>query len=256
MRAVIFDVDGTLVQTEKLKARSYAIAVQRLLSLDTPDDRAIEAYREIVGAGRDVASRHIMSSLSLEGRLRSLMAQHNASRPEDVLTAMRLSVYAEMVSKPEVLRENQWPCTVDILRVARQSACLTALVTMSRRDDTLHVVHSLGIERFIDLVLTAEDVKKPKPDPEIYLLAMSRLRVPPEECLALEDSVSGVRAALAAGANVVAIATPFTAVGLHLSEVIDDVWIVHQPAKVAEVVHRRIGEHDRVVHGGQLSEGE
>ena len=48
--AIIFDLDGTLVQSEKLKAQSYAIAVQRMRVLDEPEPRAIEAYREIVGA--------------------------------------------------------------------------------------------------------------------------------------------------------------------------------------------------------------
>ena len=52
--AIIFDLDGTLVQSEKLKALSYAIAVQRLHGSSEPDPRAIEAYKEIVGAAREV----------------------------------------------------------------------------------------------------------------------------------------------------------------------------------------------------------
>ena len=50
--AMIFDLDGTLVQSEKLKAQSYAIAVQRMRGLPEPENRAIEAYRDIVGASR------------------------------------------------------------------------------------------------------------------------------------------------------------------------------------------------------------
>lgn len=57
--AMIFDLDGTLVQSEKLKAQSYAIAVQRMRVLPEPENRAIEAYRDIVGASRQVASRHV-----------------------------------------------------------------------------------------------------------------------------------------------------------------------------------------------------
>ena len=55
IKAVIFDLDGTLVQTEKMKAQAYAKAVQKLLKLAQPDPRAVEAYRETVGAARDVA---------------------------------------------------------------------------------------------------------------------------------------------------------------------------------------------------------
>jgi beta-phosphoglucomutase len=53
MRAVLFDLDGTLVQSEKLKSLSYAIAVQQLRGLPEPDARAIVAYRSIVGSARD-----------------------------------------------------------------------------------------------------------------------------------------------------------------------------------------------------------
>jgi len=60
IKAIVFDLDGTLVQSEKLKAQSYAIAVQRLRGLAGPETRAVEAYREIVGASREVASRHIV----------------------------------------------------------------------------------------------------------------------------------------------------------------------------------------------------
>ena len=65
INAVMFDLDGTLVQSEKLKALSYAIAAQRLRNLPELDSRAIEAYREILGASREVASRRVMEPLSL-----------------------------------------------------------------------------------------------------------------------------------------------------------------------------------------------
>ena len=81
IRAVVFDLDGTLVQSEKLKAHSYAVAVQGLLGLEEPDQRAIEAYREIVGSARDVASRHIVDSLGLEPNLRPQWPSTAPPRP-------------------------------------------------------------------------------------------------------------------------------------------------------------------------------
>lgn len=66
---------------------------------------------------------------------------------------------------------------------------------------------------------------------------------PTERASQIGDYLLDVEAMLAAGADVVAIATPFTAVALHLSEVIEDIRIVHKPEDVAEVVRRRIGEH-------------
>ena len=248
INAIMFDLDGTLVQSEKLKALSYAIAVQQLRGLSEPDPRAIEAYREIVGAAREVASRHITDSLGLDSDLRPLMAQHGASEPWEVLTAMRTEIYDDMVADPQVIRDNQWPYTIGLLRTAKDHACRTALATMSYRKEALHVLRSLDIEGALDEVLTREDVQNPKPDPEIYLLAAQKLDVQPQDCLVLEDSPAGVRAGVAAGMNVIAVATPFTVAGLHSSQVLEHAWMVHEPEKLLEVVQDRIAEHNRRAH--------
>jgi beta-phosphoglucomutase-like phosphatase (HAD superfamily) len=248
IRAIIFDLDGVLVQTEKLKARAYALAVQQIRNLPEPDARAGEAYREVVGAQREVTSRHVMDKLGLEKELRSLMSQYGVSEPWEALTAVRYQIYDKMVSDPQVIRDNQWSYTVDLLRVAKETACLTALTTLSKRKDVLHVIRSLDIEPLLDVILTAEDVTRGKPDPEIYLLAAQRLEVPPEHCLVLEDTVNGIKSAQSAGMNVVAIATPFTNASIHTSEIIKEAWIVHEPEKVAEVVRQRIEEHNLTDH--------
>ncbi len=99
------------------------------------------------------------------------------------------------------------------------------------------------------MVLTREDVEKPKPDPEIYLLAAERFGVSPVECLSVEDSPNGVRASVAAGMNVIAFATPFTIKALHDSQVLDHDRILHQSDKLLEMVERVIQEHERNVHG-------
>ena len=62
---------------------------------------------------------------------------------------------------------------------------------------------------------------------------------------------TGVRAAQAAGMNVIAIATPFTNASLHSEQLIDDTWIVHQPEKLVETVRQLIAEHNRSAHGGE-----
>ena len=248
IRAIMFDLDGTLLQSEKLKAQSYAIAAQRILGLPEPDPRAIEAYREIVGAARDVASRHIMDRLGLEPDLRPLIAEYGASEPWEVLTDLRKEIYDEIVADPQVIRDNQWPHTVGLLRVARETYCRTGLATMSYREEALHVLRALDLEQSLDVVLTREDVERPKPDPEIYRLAAEKLEVPPQECLVLEDSPNGVRAGVAAGMNVVAVATPFTLASFHSSQMLEHAWVVHDPEKLLEVVQERIAEHNRTVH--------
>ena len=127
IRAMIFDLDGTLVQSEKLKARSYAMAVQSVRGLPEPDPAAIEAYREIVGASRDAASRHIVERLGLEDDLRPLMESYGVSDPAEVLTGMWKTIYDDMVADPQVITDNQWPHTIGLLRVANDTGCRTAL---------------------------------------------------------------------------------------------------------------------------------
>ena len=62
INAIIFDLDGTLVQSGKIKVQSYAIAVQRMRGLAEPEPRAIEAYREIVGSAWEAATWHVIEN--------------------------------------------------------------------------------------------------------------------------------------------------------------------------------------------------
>ena len=248
MHAILFDLDGTLVQSEKLKAQAYAIAPQRLRGLDAPDERAVEAYRQIVGSSREVASRHVMEALALEPELRRAMIEDGSATPEDALTKLRLAIYDDMVADPDVIRANEWPHTAGLLRTAREHFCATGLATMSQRVEAEHVLAALDLMRHLDVVLAKEDVRNPKPDPEIYLLAAERLDVPVEECLVLEDSVMGVRAGVAAGMSVIAVATPFTECGLSRELPVSEEWIVRDPERLVETVRRRLEKHDLLAH--------
>lgn len=64
-----------------------------------------------------------------------------------------------------------------------------------------------NLRQYFDVALSGEDVTRPKPDPEIYLLAAQRLRVAPAGCIVFEDSVAGVAAGVAAGMRVVGVST-------------------------------------------------
>ncbi len=248
IKAMMFDMDGVLVQNEKLKALSVAMAVQRLRGLPEPDPAGIEAYRDMVGASREVVSRHIVDKLGLEPDLRPLLAEYGTSETWEVLGNMRRAIYDEMVADPQVVRDNQWPHTVALLRVAKENNCRTGLATLSARTEALHFVRSLDLEGSLDVVLAREDVQNAKPNPEIYLLAALKLEVQPQDCLVIEDSPNGVRAGVAAGMNVVAFGTPFTIASLHSAKVVEHQWIVHESEKLVEVVEARIAEHNRTAH--------
>ena len=248
IRAMIFDLDGTLVNTEELKALAYSRAVSQLWAPDVSKETVLAAYQQVVGQTRDAASKFLMEQLGLEEVCRTLMPQYGVAEPWQVLTTMRVRIYQGMIADPEVLRANQWSHNVGLLRIARTGGCRTALATSSYTHEAHQVLAALELEDQFDVVIGVDQVERPKPNPEIYLLAAERLAIPPQECMVIEDSPPGVQAGLAAGMNVVAVATPFTVERLHSAGQIDHQWVVHDPDRLLEVVQARIEEHNRTVH--------
>jgi HAD superfamily hydrolase (TIGR01509 family) len=89
-----------------------------------------------------------------------------------------------------------------------------ALVTSADTLNMTFVLEELGLAERFDIRVTAEDVRRGKPDPEPYLLAAARVGVDPKRCLVHEDAPSGIRSALAAGCSVVALTTTLAAPNL------------------------------------------
>ena len=105
IKAVIFDLDGTLVQTESLKARAYAEAIRRLGNPDTTDEQVLELYKEQIGQTREVVSKFLMEKLGVEDQCRRLLEKSYgnetwADEPWQVLTRMRIEAYEEMIADP------------------------------------------------------------------------------------------------------------------------------------------------------------
>ena len=240
VRAVVFDMDGTLVQTERLKAISYARAAVELCPYAIGEQDVIEAYKDVVGLPRrDVASA-LVERFDLEERARARMDEYDVSTPWQAFVQVRLDYYDDMISDPQVLRENQWPHNMELLEVARETGCTTALATMSGRERTQQVLEILNLLDAFDLVATEDDVEEGKPDPEIYHLVCRELDMPSERWLAIEDSPSGVKAALAADLRCIAVTTPFTREKIHAQGLLEDRWIVDDPDALPDVARQMI----------------
>lgn len=249
IQAMIFDLDGTLVQTERLKALSYAKAAVELCPHEVTEEEVMEGFRDVVGQPRREVATALMKRFDLDDASRARVDEFGVSRPWQAYVQVRLRYYEDMITDPEVLRENQWPHNVDLLDEARRTGCKTALATMSRCQQARRVVEVLGLTDAFEFIATRDDVEEGKPDPEIYLLVSKELNVPPEECLVLEDSPSGVKAALNAGMNLIAVTTPFTREHLHEMNELDARWVVDDPDELPEVVRQRIEAHTAEVHG-------
>ena len=234
IRAMIFDLDGTLVQTERLKAISYAQAAVELRP-DTVTEAAVMAtFREVVGLSRNEVAQTLVERFDLAEAARARMAEFGVSTPWQAYIQIRLGHYEAMLADPDVLRRNQWPHAVNLLHAAWLAKCKVGLATMSYCAQVQRVLSILGLEDQFAFVASRDDVEQGKPDPEIYLLVAGQLGVAPAECLVIEDSPSGVQAALAAGMHVIAVSTPFTKDGLHAGP-LDKRWIVDAPATLPAV---------------------
>lgn len=251
IKAMVFDLDGTLVQTERLKALSYARAAVELCPFGRAQDaldilteaEVMEAFKEVVGLSRREVAKALIQRFALEETSRLRMAEFGVDTPWQAFVQVRMRFYDAMLADPEVLRDNQWPHNVSLLHQARQTGCKVGLATMSRCHQAQRVLEILNLRDAFDFVATRDDVERGKPDPEIYQLVAQELGVAPGECLVIEDSPSGVKAALAAGMHVVAVTTPFTRESLHQASLLPAGHIVDDPSKLAQVIEHVISHH-------------
>ena len=182
MRAVIFDMDGTLVDTEPHWLSSETELMARFGYTWTPADQANCLGGPIPKVGR------IMSELS--GNQQS--GEYFASE----LVSLVLQKFATGI--------HFMPGAFELLKECKTAGVALALVTASPRelvDSTL----ALFDEEFFSVSVSKDDVKESKPHPEGYLKAARQLGIPIAECLVLEDSLTGVTAGQRSGAVVVAI---------------------------------------------------
>ena len=231
---MIFDLDGTLVQTERLKAISYARAAVALRpEIAEPD--VIDAFKEVVGLSRREVAQGLLTRFDLEIPAEAHLAEFGVAAPWQAYVQIRLQIYEQMLADPEVIRGNQWPHNMTLLQTARQNCRHVALATMSYCAQVQRVLQILALDTAFDFVASRDDVEQGKPDPEIYRLVAHELGVDSAECLVVEDSPAGVEAALAAGMQVIAVSTPFTRQRLHESGLLPENLIVDEPGQVTAV---------------------
>ena len=205
-----FDLDGTLADTETLKAISYGWAARRLRP--ELDAAAVEAaYLPYVGRSR----REIAAGLAEQFELAAAARVRDAgAAPWETFVALRLERYRAMLCDGALVRRHAIGPAVELARRGRGLAARTALVTTTDRRNADLVLAALGLADAFDALVTADDVTRSKPDPEPYRLALQRLGAGAERALAIEDSPAGVRGALAAGVGVVAVPSAHTRAGV------------------------------------------
>jgi HAD superfamily hydrolase (TIGR01509 family) len=242
---IIFDLDGTLVQTEILKAYSYARAVAQLSCNAVAEKDVVEVFKEVVGRSRQEVAQRILEYFDLEKASRRRIPEFLVDKPWQVFVQIRLKIYESMLNDPELLRKHQCPYNIALLERLRKQGCRTGLATMSHCPQANRVLKILNLQQQFNFIATRDDVEQPKPDPEIYLLVARELGVPPQDCLVIEDSPSGIKAALAANMACIAVTTDLTQWAVHESGLLEDRWIVTDPRRLLETVQRFLRENGK-----------
>ncbi|MDQ5818220.1 MAG: HAD family phosphatase, partial [Actinomycetota bacterium] len=240
IRAFIFDLDGTLVETEELKGLSYARAATELRRPDLSEEEVLEAFKDLVGLSRQEVAVGLMRRFALEEAARDRMAEFGVGTPWQAFVRIRLGIYEELLADPELVLEHRYPHNIALLRDVRSEGYPTALATQSHREQALRVLEILGLTDEFDVIVTREDVEHGKPDPEMHLLAARELGVRPGECLAIEDSPAGVQGALAAGTETIAVTTNLTRQKFRDTDILDRSHVVDDPRTLPEVVRHLI----------------
>ncbi len=183
-QAFLFDLDGTLVDSERETGEAMARALARGLGIQ------IEQYDRDFIIGR--------SWVAIYDSLKSRYPQLTWNREETIArTAMlRDEVFAE-------IGITVLPGAREVLRLTQELP--RALVTGSSRVEATQVLPLIGPEAAFDVIFAAEDVPRSKPAPDGYQMAMAKLGMQPHQCVVVEDSVAGIAAGRAAGCIVVAV---------------------------------------------------
>ncbi|WP_305789081.1 HAD family hydrolase [Symbioplanes lichenis] len=180
---MLFDMDGTLVDSEKVW------------------DVALHELAAHAGGTLSLAARHAMVGSSMRVSMRILrddLGQPDRDEAADV--AWIEGRVEELFAAGLVWR----PGAMELLRAVRAAGLPTALVTSTGRRLVEVALGTLGRDNF-DAVVCGDEVSAPKPDPAPYRRAAELLGVPIDQCVAIEDSPTGMTSALASGARVIAV---------------------------------------------------
>lgn len=187
IKAVIFDFDGLIIDTETAWFESFkeALGTYRV-------DLPLECFVQTVGTGNDALYEFVRQQLGERCNIEEI--EEKAAR-----------FYEMKMEKPEA-REG----VKQYLEEAQELGYKIAIASSSKKEWIIHYLKKLDLLSYFEVIVTSEDVDKIKPAPDLYLKALDALGVQPDEAIVFEDSLNGLQAALAAGIKCVVVPNSVT----------------------------------------------
>lgn len=211
--AVIFDMDGTLVATTE----ADFLAWQQLFALYGKHLSYDDYYPLLGRKSADV----VKLGLGLTGA------------DAESAMAKKMALFAEIVAQQGV---ETLPDVRNLLAQLQKAGVPMALATSSRKKKMELVMQTAALESYFSVFVTGEEVDKGKPHPQIFQMAATRLHMPAERCVVVEDTVSGIRAAKAAGMACVAISSTHERNELAEADLLIDHFTSLQPEDLHKLI--------------------
>lgn len=212
-------MDGVLVDTEPLY-RQNNFAVFARLGIHVTD----EEYADFVGTAAEVMWRKLKARFRLPHPVPELVRMESDQQYASLLRLERLEPVAGI---PELLTD------------LRAAGLRLGVASCSTRPVVALTLEKAGLARRFDAVVSGDEVRRGKPDPEIFFAAAGALGAPPRACLVIEDSPRGLAGAHAAGMRVVGFANPNS--GRHDLSAADLVVAGFGPEERRQILHAALG---------------
>lgn len=183
LKAVIFDMDGVLVDSEKFHS-----VVERKMFEDLGLDISDEEYATFLGR-------------SMVGLWSGLKVKYDLKDSVGDLIKKNTRMFYDFIEGDSKLEPIEG--VEDLIKELLANGIKMAVATSARREMMDNMLKLVGLDKYFETRVNADDITHSKPDPQIYLLAAKNLLVDPNECVAIEDAKNGLIAARSAGMKTV-----------------------------------------------------
>ena len=184
IKAVIFDLDGTLIDTEKIYRQVWPMAMKEL-GQDFSDDR----YLHMRSMGKPFAEKQFEEWYGKE------FDYHGARKVRKKYFDEYIGIHGIQTKKG----------AIELLSYLREKGIITAIATATDMERATEYIKMAGLDGYFDKVISATMVDEGKPSPKVYQYVLSELGLNKEEAIAVEDAPNGVRSAYRAGLKVIMV---------------------------------------------------
>lgn len=194
----------------------------------------------MVGLSRKEVTKKLIEQYG-DNIVRDYNKSENKSLSE-LLIERRLNIYHNMLADPAIFLKYLCKYNIKLLKTVREKGFKTGLATMSHCEQVKKVLKIIELEDHFDCIITRDEVNNAKPDPEIYLNMLEKLKVDRKEAIIIEDSASGIKAALAAGVIVFEVTNSLAKHKVNNSGIIDSAFIINDRRGLSKKVFSFINQ--------------